>query len=321
MTIYTNPVRDEALTVTATHITRWNLNDVRDPLVQAEHGPGWQPPLAVLADGASFVLPMPERHGPYDERVVELRRWDDFHLIERIRLPDSGVALTALASSPDGRWLATADMYENIYLLRTGTTAVVSVVPGGECTSALTFSPDGAYLAALCTFQGGGFVGVWQVDEQRLHEPVLKMDRSSLKWPIMMDGGDGGLDMADTFGTLAVSPDARLLAACVRSHWCPWAGEIAVYELATGQPLWRTPLYARAGGGRLGSTVLFTADGAGIVYGSATGEVTILSAEDGSPRRSITVAAGTDTATLAADRLSRGIWATGPDERPYLITL
>jgi hypothetical protein len=64
---------------------------------------------------------------------------------------------------------------------------------------------------------------------------------------------------------------------------------------------------------------LFTAGGTGVVYGSATGEVTILDVDDGAPRRSITVTTGTDTSMLAADRLKRGVWATDRDGRPHLI--
>jgi hypothetical protein len=321
VTIYTNPVREEAVILTTTHLVRWDLNDLSVPLAQVEHGRGWRPPLAVAADGDTFALPAPERHGPYEERVIEIRRWDDFRLVNHFQIPDSAVGLTAFAYSPDGRWLATADMYENVYLLHAVTGALGGVDHGGEFTSALSFSPNGKHLGALCTFQGGGFVGVWRVDGHGLRKPVIKMDRSSLRWRIHVDGSDGQMDFADTFGTLAFSPDTHLLAACAKSDWCPWHGEIAVYEVATGRPVWRTPLQARTGGGRLGSKILFAADGSGVVYGSATGEITILGVVDGSPRRSVTARPGTDTSTLAADRQHRGVWAIGPDERPHLITL
>ncbi|WP_433362409.1 ankyrin repeat domain-containing protein [Actinoplanes sp. CA-142083] len=90
------------------------------------------------------------------EAPVEFRG-DDFAAVEVLA---GLVDVTALAFSPDGRWLAAATDDERVLLVDVDTRAITAEVEGGERTGSVAFSPDGSLLASACVFQGGAHVRV-----------------------------------------------------------------------------------------------------------------------------------------------------------------
>lgn len=317
--IYTHPFRDEAVTIDVGILTRWGLDNGRPRLLnQTLLKVEGLPPLAIALNDAALALPAPTIKGDKEVQMVEIRRWDDLAVDRVLLLPESGVNLTAFAFSPDGRWLATADFHERIYLIDRMTGQVADVGEGGEYTSALAFSPDSLLLAAVCTFQAGGYVSVWHVGDQDLEAPPMQLDRSGLAWR-------PGMDFADTFGRLSFSPDARQLAVCVTSRWLQlwlgWQGEIALYDVGTGLPAWRVPLNDQVDGESFYSDLVFMSQENAVLRGSLLGDVVVLNRTNGATMQRIPTGEISQTSTLARDRLGRGVWTIGSNGAPLLIAV
>jgi len=302
--IYTHPSRAEALVATTNRLTRWNIASMPTPM----YGANLAGPLMVVPDGTAIV---PSRYRQAPTGVVEIRTWEDFSLDRVIPIPHSRSSWFSGSFSHDGRWLAVADAYERIYLVEYTADRVIATAKGSTGTTGLKFSPDASSLAAVCTAQGGGFIGVWRIGVGGLQIPPLRLESSALAWRFDMD-------MADTGGELAFSPDGRLLAACLTSHWLEAPGVLSLYDVETGRMLWHIALPDHANEEGWYTQVLFTPDGTGIVYGTQAGEVAVRQVADGSLADLVQTGAGQETYALALDRLGRGMWTVGKDGTPML---
>ena len=176
-------------------------------------------------------------------------------------IPGAGHPLTALDLSPDGRTLAVGDDHGNVLFLD----AATGRRAGGPYealfdVSAVRFSPDGTRLAVA---------GVDSVDiiDARTHRAyrsglVAEPPRPSglVNFPVVL-------------GTIAFSPDSRVLAADVIRNVPPRSADIVRWNARTGRRLGRprqvapTPEPALVG---------FTARGARFVTSSAADRSTVI---------------------------------------------
>src|SRR5579859_4263873 len=325
MSLLMHPQRLEAITFQESVFTRWALTD--PPVILATFVDDGETPqvITVPPDGDCFAVGLSSDaytvlEGDAPLCGIAFRRWVDFQITHTFSLP-SGHNLTSLGFSADRRWLAAADGGEQIYLVDRTTEEVVSVIPGGTCTSVTVFDSTTAYLAVACTGQGGGYGAIYTVKQQLqpLHVPL---DRTVLQWPIM--------DFADTFGTAAFSPDGRLLALYVNSQWAPgWQGELSVYEVLSGQLQWYTRIdLLQIGKNRTPSVgihqfisdICFTPEGTHVVIGSAYGDLLLFDTQHGRCDYQISTGTNKPVGHLAFDATGRRLWAL-VESRPVSVTL
>jgi WD40 repeat protein len=148
----------------------------------------------------------------------------------------TGAGIWALAFSPDGKTLATGDYHSSTYLWDTaapaGTPAGPLTVPGDQDVTAVAFSADGTMIA---TGDSGGTAYLWKLPGQThtvLSEPgtvwAVAFSKNGMLAVGDADGstylraaatGDYMATLTDPasgsqgVGTVAFSPDGRLLAA------------------------------------------------------------------------------------------------------------
>jgi WD40 repeat protein len=119
-------------------------------------------------------------------------------------------AVSGLAFSPEGRWIATGEDGGALRVWDITTGQPVRTLPAPN--SCLAFSPDGRFLAA----SQGQTVSLWETaswKELRVLGPHTA-------------GANG----------LAFRPDgAQLAAACGQEFWTGGAGEVKIWDVATGQ--------------------------------------------------------------------------------------
>jgi WD40 repeat protein len=106
---------------------------------------------------------------------VELRRRDT---LEGVRALEGLKDASALAFSPDGRWLAVATCDEQVLLFDVASHRITSAIEAGEWTGSLAFAPDGSALASACSFQGGAEVRLDRVTSDGDLEPIHSISRA-----------------------------------------------------------------------------------------------------------------------------------------------
>jgi hypothetical protein len=125
MAIWVHPAGEQALIHDQSRAACWALEGPR-LIGAAQPGEGLRA-TAVRADGgvvatARFADETGEWLGPFSSPlVVDLLHWGDLAPAGGVTIPDTGVNITGLALSPDGRWLAAADMRERIFLVELAT--------------------------------------------------------------------------------------------------------------------------------------------------------------------------------------------------------
>jgi WD40 repeat protein len=253
--------------------------------------------------------------------AIELRRIVDLSLVDRISI--AGVnrnwlaqGICAFAASPNGRFFAVADSNEQVILYDRGRAAVASIVEGGERTHSLVFDPHSRYLAAACSFQGGGNVRIDRVVGSGELIPMHALDRSNFatKPP----------EFVDTLCALCFSPDGERLALYETSaiyhevRPAGWRGDVVLFEIERGNPLWTRSIDAEVTGDRrsleeLGESMGFFSEvafvtGNEIAFGASAGRVVFLETSTGVVRRVVASKLLSDVSSLAvsSDHL---VWA------------
>ena len=196
-----------------------------------------------------------------------------------------GNPLTALDLSPDGRTLAAGDNQGNVLFFDAVSgrqDARPYATPSGGI-SAIRFSPDGMRLAV----EGDDFVDIL---DTRTHQEMARLfpgppSTSSL------------VNVPLVLGTIAFSPDARVLAASAIGNGTRRSAYIVRWDVRTGRRRGRPLLVARA---RESVLVGFSSDGSQLVTSSAAGRATVI--RDGATLRPVrSVRGGGTPAALSPD--------------------
>jgi hypothetical protein len=216
--------------------------------------------------------------------------------------------LLRAAFSTDGRYLAGADGDERILIIHllAGPSNILEIDYMG--VGGITFSPDCRLLASFSTDQGGGYIGIWPITEGRPGACTV----------LSLDGLPDMRGLADTAGELAFSPDGRFLAALLYRALHPsW---LVLFEVALARPYWAVPV--PWADGVQTRQMLFTPDGAGIVYCSPCEGVVVRGTQDGQLVCALAPAPDPRASYfLALDPLRRGIWMLDRLRRPTLLAV
>lgn len=211
--------------------------------------------------------------GPWDEErfivgieppVLELRRWDDGSLSERMTLTlgESAKRWTHLSSSAQHERIVVAADARTVAALNHANQRMTRVLHrDGQRVAALALSPTrGARIAALITSPGGGFIRVWAIRDGQLHDHIRILDRRGVEAPTS--------ELARTRATLLWHPDGErlfVLASCPDNGAWPhegWRAEVSAYDCEAGRLLWTAALDARALGDARSLEVMGYEDGA-----------------------------------------------------------
>jgi hypothetical protein len=304
-------LRPEAITVAEqATLHRWGLGEPSEVMtgVQARHA--WFTDLAVDPQGDVFAVTTPEQ-------TIEFRRWDDLRVVAQVACPTEGqYGLSALDLSPDGRWIAVADSYEQVHLIERATGEVTATEEAGERTYCVRFDPTSRLLATACSFQGGGHVRIDRIESGTL-VPVAVLDRSDHRPP--------GGRFVDTLAHVAFSPDGDSLALFETSAIYPdarpkgWRGDVVVYEAGSWTQRWAASIDAGAtGDGRnlaeagheMGFlTEVFFVDDEMLACGATGGLVLFYRVADGKLLRKVRVHPEASVVSLAMEPSGRVIWA------------
>ncbi|GAA2709031.1 ankyrin repeat domain-containing protein [Actinoplanes palleronii] len=268
-------------------LVRWRLDGVPRPevIVPTEH--------VAIHDLAVHPLRPLIAVAPVDA-PVELRGDDlaDPELLGEL------ANVSALVFSPDGRWLAAALDPERVVLLDLDTRTVTADVEAGERTDCVDFSPDGAFLATTCSFQGGAHVRIDRVTAGGGLEPVTEIERAA----------------RDTIPAAVFAPDSRYLAIWETSgidhprRPPGWRGDVLLTD-TDGFVIWQRSVDAEITGvatPQVGwfTRPCFTADGAMIALGF-DGVVVLLRTNDGATLAVVPV--GGDALSVAACPVTGGL--------------
>jgi WD40 repeat protein len=251
---------------------------------------------------------------------VERRTWENLEVIGQFALEPVTVWLQSMALSSDGRFIALAGFEEGLHLLDLRGQKV-SEWEGGEWISGVAFDSSAQWLAAAHTFQGGGYVSLYQRSGEVFKTMLDELER---------EFDSPTPDFADTFASLAFAPDASALAVYETSwsqaeeHVKAWRGDVVVYDLPSGGLRFAQQIGAAHTGdprsleamecsmGFL-TDILFSPDGKEVLFGGSKGGAIALSARDGSPRRRFPLGGEEPVHMLKYEASRRMLWTLLPD--------
>jgi WD40 repeat protein len=274
---------------------------LNDPLLQAE-SPDKKPGRAHLDIVQSLAF-SPDGYtlasGGY--RVVKL--WQRPRNVARQELPSAEAALTAVAVSPDGAWIATGSAEPKIRLWSTAEGKVTAELSGamGEVTG-LKFSPDGGTLYAS---DRGGSVQVFRREDghllARIDVPtplnaltvsgntllVAGEDHLIRGWNLPLESGRTVPGTVGQVTTAAISPDRQWLASASAE------GQVELFNLSEGRVA--HGLTAHPGGVRAMS---FRGDSAQLATAGQDGQVSVWETASGKPLASVALGSGVERVAL-----------------------
>lgn len=347
MQLHLHPTRREALTASYKAIMRWSLetnpatilaqvSNFPESVLPLEYAPVYQKYAPVYPESRGSITTSPDgrlfahedlspdvfwSEGP---RVIEWRNWDDFSLVRKAVVPNTGVEISSLASSPDGRWLVIAPWNDRIFLLDWQTGEIMSRhFINGYVTTGLTFDPTSTFVAGFACHDNWGHCMLWRLDpaERFVSRPALEewptfelvpqdevsgsmalsvvhwaLDRTSLEWP--------SRDLADTVCQAAFSPDSRVVVFNPMNPCRRGIGlELVAYEVVSGKRLW----CARRDEVNQGPFI-FAPDGSALLVPMQGGEVLVYRIEDGSLMQQLPTHLNEPVQALAFDHDGRTLW-------------
>jgi WD40 repeat protein/serine/threonine protein kinase len=210
-------------------------------------------------------------------KLWDIQTWEE---VRSFQTP--GKKVKRLAFGPGGRHLA-APCFDNgtvkIWDVATGTSSTLE--HGDECVGAVVFSPGGRWIAS----RGNESVKIWDTATGGLLRTLPGADDEAQSMALSPDGrclavgnGDRTIRLWDTAGWterrtlgphaapvlgLAFSADgAQLAAAYCQWSWTGSAGEVKIWDVATGQPV-----HSLLGHGGGACTVAFAPDGRRLASG------------------------------------------------------
>jgi hypothetical protein len=126
--LYVHPAKPKALVQNDDDVTRWDLtaeprllNKISVAALRYAHL------LGVAPDGTLMVPVTQATAGMPASGSIEIRRWDDFSIVQRIHLEEGSGAHFSGAFSRDGRYLGGTDDEEHIVLIDLGSATQFAV--------------------------------------------------------------------------------------------------------------------------------------------------------------------------------------------------
>jgi WD40 repeat protein len=258
--------------------------------------------LSASGNGDLFAV------GSQDETFVNIHQWSDLKLIHSLEFT---ARIAAIDFSQDGRWIAIATNNEQIHLLDFESKQIKATIEGGERTLRIRFDPHSKYLAAACSFQGGGHIGIYQIDVNGKALLTNELDRSNVHTP--------DKEFVDTLVDLTFSLDGQYLALFETSGIYHekrprgWRGDLVLYQFNTGQIVWQVHIDKTLTGDKRSLekagypmgffTQLLFIDNDAIACGSTNGRILFFDVRNGSLIRSAQVHPEAAVEYLALERV------------------
>ncbi|MBD3256063.1 MAG: hypothetical protein GF383_13285 [Candidatus Lokiarchaeota archaeon] len=218
------------------------------------------------------------------EDPVNFEIWNcDLTFNKTYKLKGERTWIQSSASSHKNQFFAFASVEESITLYDAITLKRLSHLAGGEYITGLSFSNNDQYLSAFNTFQGGGYIGIYQIVSGKL-KTLFHSRSENLKEETPLE------DFADTFGRTVFNSDDKyvfILATNSNSDYGNWIAELICIELYTGKCHWNISINSTIipDLGKFENLVLteiaLNRDGTKIAIGLPNGKVAIFKTENG----------------------------------------
>lgn len=222
----------------------WDLDDYS--MINLEPRPGWSASNMLISADGQYIL------GQEEESGYPLHMWqttNDYEYMEAsitasiMDFSPTDLILAAIHATFDTYdfvlWQPNTDTYQDLFLDLDSEELFIG---------AITFSPDGRYLAAVAFQNNHKKVLIWSINNNLEAELVQAIEDI------------GPLALRDAIIDIAISPNNHLLA--LKSYW-----DVRIFDVENGRLLYTLPMSDH------GEEVLFSADGRYLITGHSDGSV------------------------------------------------
>lgn len=277
----------------------WDVTgDVPEVIARCEYENQWFDARDFDAGGACsrvfgehIAVGIPTKQGTAEILVLDA----DLNITSRFTT-EARIELWDLAVSPDGEFGAGHLYGDGVVLweMKEGKTAREF---DGHISSAAAYSPDGRYVSALDSGQGGGHFYVLDLHAQHEEDPRREFSHAKARQPLF-----------DAAAHAAWSEDGALLAF-TSTAW--GVHGVVVYDVATMNELWSTRYDMHDPDEEIWDALelAFTSDGNTLVVGVER-EIKAFDARSGTPRASLKGYGEDVPPYFALDGTHRRIWTT-----------
>ncbi|KNY25555.1 WD40 repeat domain-containing protein [Pseudobacteroides cellulosolvens] len=237
MYVLIHPDNDFAVTLKSnSYIKKWDIRS--DIPIEIQCVPIAYPVYNPDCNCDSIVtVHMRSKIAQRDNCLLNIYSWDDLKLIAQNEITDLKNELfwfQSLSISQDGKTIALASFNECLAFINQSDFKCKKVIDGGEWTSGLVFDNNSKYIAAAHTFQGGGYISIYEnfdEDIQVLHESLFRNPELG--------------DFSDSVAKMAFTSNGKYLVVCevsVNGTGYDDKGKLILYETFTGKLVWAVDL-------------------------------------------------------------------------------